>query len=87
MYVSSIIGIGLIGTILLLVLYFSIIKTNNCLHNKKLTIAYCSLVIGALTSYFFLDGILDTRLISYFAMTVMLMTVYSSYIKRKFNYE
>lgn len=85
MYVSSIIGIGLIGTILLLVLYFSIIRKNNCLYNKKLTIAYSSIIIGALTSYFFLDGILDTRLISYFAMTVMMMMIYSSYIRNKIN--
>lgn len=78
MYVSSIVGIGVIGTILLLFLYFSIIRSDNWLLKKKYVLSFSSLVLSIMVCYFFLDGALETRLVTYFAITALLMKVYSS---------
>lgn len=76
MYVSSIVGIGVIGTILLLFLYFSIIRSDNLHLKKKHVLSFSSLVVSIMVCYFFLDGTLETRLITYFAITALLMKVY-----------
>lgn len=80
MYVSSIVGIGVIGTILILLLYFSIIRQYTWGLRRRYVLSIMSMAFAIMICYFFLDGILETRFVTYFAMTVMLMKIYSSKI-------
>lgn len=82
MYISSIIGIGVIGTFLILVLYVKLLKSAYKNHNCNIKIAFSSIFISICINYFFLDGIFDLRLISYIAISIMLMCLYKSKLKQ-----
>ena len=81
MYISSIIGIGIVGTLLVLIMYFSILRTEFVRNDRKINIAFSSIIIALLVNYFFLDGMLELRLITYHAMVVMMMIIYKANIK------
>ena len=83
MYISSIIGIGIIGTLLVLYMYFSILKSGYIRKHNKINIAFSSIIIALLVNYFFLDGILELRLITYHAMVVLMMMIYKSWSTTK----
>ncbi len=78
MYLSSIIGIGIIATILVLLMYYNILKTGFLRKHHRINIAFSSIIVALLTNYFFLDGMLEIRLISYHAMVVLMMMIYKS---------
>lgn len=77
MYVSSIVGVGIIGTILILLLYFSIIKNHIKGIHRKYIVSFGSIVAAIMVCYFFLDGILETRFVSYFAIMILLIKIWS----------
>lgn len=76
MYVSSIIGIGVIGTILVLIMYYSILKSGFIRKPRRINWAFSSIIIALLVNYFFLDGMLELRLITYHAMVGMMLLIY-----------
>ena len=78
MYLSSIIGIGIIATILVLLMYYNILKTGFLRKHHRINIAFSSIIVALLTNYFFLDGMLEIRLISYHAMVVLMLMIYKS---------
>lgn len=78
MYVSSIIGIGIIATVLVLLMYFCILKTNFFKRTKKINIAFSSIIIALLVNYFFLDGMLEIRLITYHAIVALMMLIHKT---------
>ena len=78
MYISSIIGIGIIATVSVLLMYFSILKTNYFKRSKKINIAFSSIIIALLVNYFFLDGMLEIRLITYHAIVALMMSIYNT---------
>ena len=78
MYISSIIGIGIIATVLVLLMYFSILKTNFFKRSQKINIAFSSIIIALLVNYFFLDGMLEIRLITYHAIVALMMMIYKT---------
>ena len=78
MYISSIIGIGIVGTFLVLIMYFNILKSGYIKKHNKINIAFSSIIIALFINYFFLDGMLELRLITYHAMVVLLMLIYKS---------
>lgn len=78
MYVSSIVGIGILGTVLLLFVYFKFIRDNMIGLKRKIGLSFNSLTIAMLTCYFFLDGMLETRFVSYFAIVLMLVIIWKN---------
>lgn len=78
MYISSIIGVGIIATVLILLMYFSILKTYFLKRQKIINIAFSSIIIALLINYFFLDGMLEIRLITYHAMVALMMNIYKN---------
>lgn len=81
-YISSIIGIGLFGTISLFYAYFSIIRQRKNILKKGEQIILFTIPLSVLIDYFFLDGVLDQRLIIYFILYLVLIQIYES-SKRK----
>lgn len=77
MYVSSIIGIGIIGSVLVLFMYYSILKFR-FIRRRRINWAFSSIIIALLVNYFFLDGMLELRLITYHAMVGMMLFIYKS---------
>jgi hypothetical protein len=82
MYISSIIGIGIIGTILVLLMYFSILKFRFIKRRRRVNWAFSSIIISLLVNYFFLDGMLELRLITYHTMVGMMLIIYRNNIKK-----
>lgn len=78
MYISSIIGIGIIATVLVLLMYFNILKTYFFKRSPKTNIAFSSIIIALLVNYFFLDGMLEIRLITYHAIVALMMLIYKT---------
>lgn len=81
MYVSSIVGIGVIGTVFVLLMYFSILKFGFIKRYGRINWAFSSIIISLLVNYFFLDGMLELRLITYHAMVGIMMVIYKNNIK------
>lgn len=82
MFISSIMGVGIIGTILIILLYH---KTLAHIGLKKLKgrikVSFYALILSITINYFFLDGMLDARYVSYFAIMVILIQLYLEQIK------
>ncbi len=75
-YIASIIGVGLIGTVMLLVSYFSLWKDRLLVKHQKRSISFISVFLGTAVGYFLLDGILDLRLIMSIVMTLVMYRIY-----------
>lgn len=76
MFLSSIMGVGIIGTVLIILLYHSIANMGLRKVKKRIGMSFYSLIISVTVDYFFLDGILDARYVSYFAIMVILLQLY-----------
>lgn len=61
-YIGGIMGIGVIGLLLIMILYWRILQVAT----KKNKLVVLSIVISVVVSYFFLDGLLDVRISLYF---------------------
>lgn len=77
MVVSSIVGVGVIGTIIMLIMYLAFYLRNVKKTQIKYKISFGSIIVAVLVCYFFLDGILETRLISYFAIATLLFKIWN----------
>ncbi len=75
-YIASVIGVGVIGTLMLFKAYFSIWKGRLYVDRGSRGFAFISIFIGTAVGYFFLDGILDLR---YIMSIVMALTMYKIY--------
>lgn len=75
-FISGLMGFGLFGLITILSLYFEM-----CRFHKKSIIDF-SIIVCFLTAYMFLDGLLDLRLILYFALFEVVTT---QFIKKKMH--
>lgn len=75
-YIASIIGVGIIGSILLMIAYISLLRGRLRI-SKKQGLSFLSIAIGTTVGYFFLDGILDLRLIMSFVMTGVMCRIYT----------
>lgn len=87
MYVSSIIGIGIIGSLLVLLMYFTILKYRFVKKHRRINWAFSSIIIALLVNYFFLDGMLELRLITYHAIVGIMLIIYRSSIQNLHNHE
>ncbi len=76
MFISSIIGVGIIGTVLILLLYHSIAYLGLRKVKRRIGLSFYSLILSITVNYFFLDGMLDARYVSYFAIMVILIQLY-----------
>ena len=76
MFVSSIMGVGIIGTILILIMYHIIAGIGLRKVKRRIGLSFYSLIISITVNYFFLDGMLDARYISYFAIMVILIQLF-----------
>lgn len=77
MFISSIMGVGIIGTILIILLYHKTLAHMGLKKVKgRIRISFYALILSITVNYFFLDGMLDARYISYFAIMVILIQLY-----------
>lgn len=76
MFVSSIMGVGIIGTILILIMYHIIAGIGLRKVKRRIGLSFYSLILSITANYFFLDGMLDARYVSYFAIMVILIQLY-----------
>lgn len=82
-YIASIIGVGLIGTVMLFTLYFSLWKGRLLIKHQKRIISFVSVFLGTAVGYFLLDGILDLRLVMSIVMTLVMYKIYQYELKNK----
>lgn len=77
MFISSIMGVGLFGTFLIFLLYHKSIAYTGLKKVKgRIRISFYALILSITVNYFFLDGMLDARYVSYFAIMVILIQLY-----------
>lgn len=75
-YISSIIGLGLVGSIALLLLYFSMVRSNFYLNRTREHRVFLTILLVVLVELFFLDGILDARVVAFLATFISLFHIY-----------
>ena len=75
LYISGIIGIGIVGLICVMILYFSILCNRERKRGER---GFILIPISIFIVYIFLDGIFDIRLLYYMLITVSLMEVYNN---------
>lgn len=73
MYISGIIGVGLVGLFCMMMLYFLLWFRNGKKQSEK---AFILIPLSIFIVYIFLDGLFDIRLIYYIFLTVSLTKVY-----------
>lgn len=77
MFISSIMGVGIIGTILIVLLYHKTLAHMGLKKIKgRIRVSFYALIFSITVNYFFLDGMLDARYVSYFAIMVILIQLY-----------
>jgi|GEM_PF-3421774 len=74
-FIGSLMGVGIIGTIMIIISYFTLWTRRFFLRHKN-AIAFLSILGGGIVGFFFLDGILDMRFIMFFVMTVVMYQLY-----------
>ncbi len=75
-YLASVIGLGFIGTIALLIVYFQFLKQRNFFTGDKAGRAFGAIVLGLAAEMMFLDGILDMRIACFLGVTVALQQLW-----------
>lgn len=80
MYISGIIGVGFVGLLCIIILYFLLWFKREKKQNEKVFIL---IPISVFIVYIFLDGLFDVRLIYYIFFTVSLTKIYSAQTSSK----
>lgn len=80
MYISGIIGVGFVGLLCIIILYFLLWFKREKNQNEKVFIL---IPISVFIVYIFLDGLFDVRLIYYIFFTVSLTKIYSAQTSSK----
>lgn len=76
-FIGSIMGVGIIGTILIILLYHKTLAHMGLKKIKgRIRVSFYALIFSITVNYFFLDGMLDARYVSYFAIMVILIQLY-----------
>ena len=75
-YIGGIMGIGVIGLLLIVILYWRIYQAGT---KGKNHLVVLSIVIGIAVNYFFLDGLLDLRVSLYVFLGGCFKEIYSSF--------
>lgn len=83
-YISSVIGLGIIGTFFLVLLYFSLVRNKYSFNGSKKNKVFISIIISMLINMFFLDAILDFRLVIFLVTFVNLFRFSLAFDKLQF---